>query len=72
MPSTVEDRERLAKTDASFRRLSLKHKEYEERLQELQHRKYLTEDEKLEEVKIKKLKLSLKDQMEAVLRKTSH
>jgi uncharacterized protein YdcH (DUF465 family) len=72
MPSTVEDRERLAKTDANFRRLSLKHRQYEERLQELQRRKYLSEDEQLEEVKLKKLKLSLKDQMEAILRKTSH
>jgi uncharacterized protein YdcH (DUF465 family) len=72
MPSTADVRERLVKTDANFRRLALKHQEYEQRLQELQHCKYLSEEEQLEEVKLKKLKLAVKDQMEAIVRKTSH
>jgi len=46
-----------------FRRLSMEHTQYAERLDSLTQKRYLTEDEKLEEVRLKKLKLRLKDQM---------
>ena len=58
----------LAENDADFRRLVRKHQEYESRLQELQSRKFLTEQEKLEEINIKKHKLALKDRMEEMIR----
>ncbi len=46
-----------------FRRLSQEHSQYSQRLESLTQKRYLTEDEKLEEVRLKKLKLRLKDQM---------
>ena len=42
--------------------------QYAERLDSLTQKSYLTEDEKLEEVRLKKLKLRLKDQMENIER----
>jgi uncharacterized protein YdcH (DUF465 family) len=58
----------LAKSDTNFRRLELKHQEYDERLEELRARRYLSEEEKVEEIRLKKLKLALKDQMEEMIR----
>jgi uncharacterized protein YdcH (DUF465 family) len=49
-----------------FRRLAQEHTQYAQRLDSLIQKRYLTEDEKLEEVRLKKLKLHLKDQMEII------
>ena len=57
-----------ARANDDYRRLEIKHRRYDERLEELRTRKFLAENEKLEEVKLKKLKLALKDQMEAITR----
>jgi uncharacterized protein YdcH (DUF465 family) len=59
--------ERLSREDPGFRRLQEKHSEYDRRLKELRSQRYLSEEEKLEEVRLKKMKLALKDQMEAML-----
>jgi uncharacterized protein YdcH (DUF465 family) len=61
-------REQLARDDESYRRLLEKHQEYDRRLEELRGRRFLTDDEKMEEVRLKKLKLAMKDQMEAMVR----
>jgi uncharacterized protein YdcH (DUF465 family) len=46
-----------------FQRLIQEHSHYSQRLESLTQKRYLTDDEKLEEVRLKKLKLRLKDQM---------
>jgi hypothetical protein len=51
-----------------FRRLAQEHLQYSQRLDVLTQKRYLNEDEKLEEVRLKKLKLRLKDQMEQIER----
>ncbi len=57
----------LMETNEEFRRLAQQHCEYKKRLQELASRSYLTQQEQLEEVQLKKLKLRLKDQMQAMV-----
>ncbi len=59
--------ERVSREDPGFRRLQQKHREYDRRLQELRSQRYLSDEEKFEEVRLKKMKLALKDQMEAML-----
>jgi uncharacterized protein YdcH (DUF465 family) len=50
-------------TDEQFRQLAQQHSDYDHKLQELEAKHALTDDEQLEEVRLKKLKLHLKDQM---------
>jgi uncharacterized protein YdcH (DUF465 family) len=57
-------RDQLLASNEEFRRLSDEHTQYSQRLDSLIQKKYLSEEEKVEEVKLKKLKLHLKDQME--------
>ncbi len=59
-------REQLLASHDEFRRLAQEHNQYSQRLHSLIEKRYLTEDEKLEEVRIKKLKLHLKDQMQMI------
>jgi len=51
-----------------FRKLAQEHLQYSTRLDSLTQKRYLSEDEKLEEVRLKKLKLRLKDQMQSIER----
>jgi uncharacterized protein len=62
-------RDQLLASDDEFRRLADEHSQYSQRLDSLIQKKYLSEDEKLEEVRLKKLKLRLKDQMETLEQK---
>jgi uncharacterized protein len=59
-------RDQLLASNEEFRRLADEHSQYAQRLDSLIQKKYLSEDEKLEEVRLKKLKLHLKDQMECL------
>ncbi len=59
-------REQLLASHEEFRRLAQEHNQFTQRLHSLIEKRYLTEDEKLEEVRIKKVKLRLKDQMQMI------
>lgn len=63
-----ELKEVLRKENEEFRLLVESHATCEARLKELQGKGFLNEEEKLEEVNIKKKKLLLKDKMEILLR----
>jgi hypothetical protein len=52
----------------SVHQLKQEHSLYERRLDILRSKLFLTEPEKMEEVRLKKLKLSLKDEMERLRR----
>ena len=55
--------------DEHFQRLAHLHQEHERLLHELAAKGHLTEEEDFEEKRLKKEKLALKDQMEAILRR---
>ena len=61
-------KDQLLASHEEFRKLAQEHTQYAQRLESLTLKRYLTEDEKLEEVRLKKLKLRLKDQMELIER----
>ena len=63
-------RERLAQENPHFRALQDKHRKLGQRLDELQANRWLSDAEQLEEVKLKKMKLAIKDEMEGMLRET--
>ncbi len=54
--------------DEELHQLAAQHHDLDHRLSQLSSRHYLSEPEQLEEVTIKKRKLQLKDQMEALVR----
>src|SRR5437588_13008058 len=61
-------KDQLLASHDEFRKLAQEHTQYAQRLESLTQKRYLTEDEKLEEVRLKKLKLRLKDQMQSIER----
>lgn len=69
MESKLHDelKDRLIETKEEFRRMAEEHHAYEERLNHLASCAFLTEEEQVEEVRLKKLKLHLKDQMEEMI-----
>jgi hypothetical protein len=61
-------REELMANNREYRRLREEHIRYASQLDLLAAKIFLTEEEKLEEVRLKKLKLRVKDQMELLVR----
>ena len=59
---------RLMESNEEFRTLARQHSNYERRLEELSARRFPSTDEQVEEQRLKKLKLQLKDRMHAILR----
>lgn len=57
----------LIATNEEYRRLFGQHSEFARKLDDLESLPHLNEEEQLEEVRLKKLKLRLKDQMEAIV-----
>ncbi|HVF58221.1 MAG TPA: DUF465 domain-containing protein [Thermoanaerobaculia bacterium] len=68
MSSRDDVREELLQTDEEFRRLYEEHQEYERRLAEINHKSMLSQDDEIEEKRIKLHKLTLKDRMESIVR----
>jgi len=60
----------MASSD-EFRELATRHSEYDRRLEQLEAMTHLSDDEQMEEVRLKKLKLHLKDQMNEILHRQS-
>lgn len=68
MAETQDLKHLLLDTNDEYRQLASKHHELDDRLHELTAKHYLSDDEQLEEVKLKKKKLLLKDRMEEIAR----
>ena len=67
--SLQEVKHHLMAIDDEFSRLVKEHADHERQLEVLTSRPFLTEDEQLQEINLKKRKLSLKDQMERIIQK---
>jgi uncharacterized protein YdcH (DUF465 family) len=57
-------RDVIFETDAEYQRLAEKHQQYEAELQKLSQSPYLNSEDLIEEIKLKKMKLHVKDEME--------
>ncbi len=69
MQLTQQVREYLAKNDEEFRRLYEKHQEYEQELDALAKKGFLSAEEELHVAEVKKKKLTVKDQMVLIAKK---
>ena len=68
MENTQDElRAHLMKTDGEFRHLAEQHAQYHTQLEALEAKQRLTPEEELEEHRLKKLKLRLKDEMNGIL-----
>ena len=57
----------LIATDEAFRRLAEEHATYERQIQEIEAKPHVTDQDEIEEHRLKKLKLRLKDQMTDIM-----
>jgi uncharacterized protein len=60
-------RDKSMANNQEYQRLHEEHGRYAAQLDRLKAKSFLTEEEKVEEIRLKKLKLRLKDQMAAIL-----
>jgi uncharacterized protein YdcH (DUF465 family) len=63
-----QNSESLTEIDPEYRRLHAEHRDHEHRLETLAGKPRLSEEEELEEKRLKKEKLFIKDRMEAIAR----
>ena len=69
MPTSNEGlKQELLTTDEEFQRLFQEHQNYEQRLETLGQKSFLSPEDEFEAKQIKLHKLGLKDRMEAILR----
>lgn len=57
-------RDLVPETDATYQHLAEQHKKYEAELHKIATSQFLSSEDLLEEIKLKKLKLHVKDEME--------
>ena len=62
------NQEQVEQSSLTIEDLQIQHQDHERRLEELRGRAFLTPDEEIEEKRLKKLKLHLKDEMERLKR----
>jgi len=73
MENTQEElKAHLMQTDEEFRHLATEHAQYHEQLEALESKGPQTEEDEVEEHRLKKLKLRLKDQMNEILARYRH
>jgi hypothetical protein len=60
-------KEHLISSNPDFRRLVHEHHSYEAKLEVIRAQSHVTEEQQLEEVNLKKMKLNLKDQMNRMI-----
>ncbi|HEY3839514.1 MAG TPA: DUF465 domain-containing protein [Bryobacteraceae bacterium] len=63
----AEIKAHLMQTNEEFRKLAEQHQDYKHKVEELEAKPFLTEQEEVEEHRLKKLKLHLKDVMEQMI-----
>ena len=71
MPDAQDLKEQLLRTDAEYRELYQLHHELDEQLRSMSANPHLSESEQLEEIRLKKRKLQIKDRMEDIVRRLS-
>ncbi len=59
---------RLMETNEEYRNLVEEHADYDRQLEELSARRFASTEEKVEEHRLKKIKLQLKDRIQTILR----
>jgi uncharacterized protein len=62
-----ESKAHLMATSEEYRQLASQHSDFARKLDDLESLPHLTDEQQLEETRLKKLKLRLKDQMEAMV-----
>lgn len=67
MSSALDIREHLLQSSDEFRKLAREHSVYDEKLSHLLKRSFLSQEEQLEKVNLKKLKLRAKDRMQQMI-----
>lgn len=67
MPELNPAQEELLETDDQFRRLHEEHQTCEQRLEEINGKSFLSQEDEFEQKRLKRHKLTLKDQMHAML-----
>ncbi len=65
----AELRQQLLTKDEEFKRLAAEHQSYDSQLELLNRRHHLSDEERLQEVTLKKKKLLLKDQMYSIVQR---
>ena len=69
---TQEVKNLLLNSNDQYRDLATRHHQLDDQLHQLTDRHYLSTSEQLEEVRLKKQKLALKDEMERIAREYAH